>query len=144
MPRALWFVVGFIVLAIAATLGLSARGPFASHPEIEYDQFLADFQAGSVAQIVRWNDQLEVTLDDAVVSVTVPADRDLMADLDTARWAGGVGINLTTLPGIWLSMMTPWVPFLIALAAVLIYGTAIVRNRRHAAPPDREPGAALA
>ncbi len=36
------------------------------------------------------------------------------------------------LPDAWLGIMTPWLPFLVALAAVLIWATAIVRNRREA------------
>jgi hypothetical protein len=130
MPRARWFVVGFLLIAAVVGGLLNQRGPFDVHPALAYDQFLVDFQAGRVDQIVQWRDQLEVTDQGALRSVVVPADRDLPADLGQARAAGGVGINYSGLPDEWLGRMTPWMPALLALAAVLIWVTAIVRSRR--------------
>lgn len=132
MPRARWFVIGFLL--VAAVLGglLNARGPFDAHPAIAYDEFLADFQAGRVEQIVQWRSQLEVTEGATLLSVVVPTDRDLPADLAHARVAGGVGISYARLPDAWLGVMTPWVPVMLALAAVLIWGSATLRNRRSA------------
>jgi hypothetical protein len=130
MPRARWFVVGFLLIAAVVGGVLNARGPFDTHPALGYDQFLADFQAGKVEQIAQWRDQLEVTEQGALRSVVVPADRDLQADLGRARVAGGVGISFVGVPDAWLGTMTPWIPLLLALAAVLIWATAIVRSRR--------------
>jgi peptidoglycan/LPS O-acetylase OafA/YrhL len=130
MPRARWFVVGFLVVAAVVGALLNARGPFAAHQPLAYDQFLADFQAGRVEQIATWRDQLEVADQGTLRSVVVPANRDLPADLAAARAAGGVGLNYTALPDAWLTTMTPWIPVLLAVAALLIWVTAIVRNRR--------------
>lgn len=132
MPRARWFIVGFLLIAAVVGGMLNARGPFDAHPALAYDQFLADFQAGNVEQIVQWRDRLEVTEQGALFSVGVPAERDLPADLAQARRAGGVAINFAVLPDAWLGVMTPWVPVVLALAAVLIWVTAIARNRRAA------------
>jgi hypothetical protein len=125
-----WFVVGFLVIAAVIGGVLHARGPFDTHPALSYDQFLADFQAGRVERIVQWRDQLEVTEGTTLLSVVVPADRDLPGDLAQARFVGGVAIDRSRLPDAWLAVMTPWVPFLVALAAVLILVTAVVRSRR--------------
>ncbi len=130
MPRVGWFVVGFLLIAAVVGGWLNARGPFDTHPALAYDQFLADFGAGRVEQIVQWRDQLEVTEQGALRSVVVPADRDLPADLSQARATGGVGITYAGLPDAWLGSMTPWIPGLMALAALLIWVTAIVRSRR--------------
>lgn len=99
-----------------------------STPRSPYDQFLANVQAGRVEQIVQWRNQLEVTEQGGLRSVVVPADRDLFADLGQARAAGGVGISYAGLPDDWLGTMTPWIPVLIVLAALLIWVTAIVRT----------------
>ena len=139
MPRARWFVVGFLLVAAVVGGVLNERGPFDAHPALAYDQFLADFQAGKVEQIVQWRDQLEVTEQGAMLSVVVPPERDLRADLAQARRAGGVGISYAGLPDAWLGVMTPWVPFLIAVAAVLIWATAIARNRRSGSSSTRSP-----
>lgn len=139
MPRARWFVVGFLLIAAVAGGLLNARGPFGSHPALAYDQFLADFQAGKVEQITQWRDQLEVNEQGVLLLVVVPADRDLQSDLGQARVAGGVGLALASVPDAWLGAMTPWVPLLLALAAVLIWATAIARSRR-AASGSAGPG----
>jgi hypothetical protein len=130
MPRARWFVVGYLLVAAVVGGVLNERGPFGAHPALAYDQFLADFQAGKVERIVQWRDQLEVTEQGAMHSVVVPLERDLQADLGQARRASGVGISYTRLADQWLGLMTPWVPFLIAVAAILIWATAIARIRR--------------
>jgi hypothetical protein len=130
MPRVRWFVVGFLLIAAVIGGVLNARGPFDDHPALVYDQFLADFQAGGIEQIVQWRDHLEVTEQGTLLSVVVPADRDLPADLARARAAGGVGISYSRLPDAWLSVMTPWIPVLLSLAALLIWATAIMRSRR--------------
>jgi hypothetical protein len=68
--------------------------------------------------------------------VVVPPEEDLDADLARARVAGGVGISFGHIPDEWLGLLTPWVPFLIALAAALIWTTGIARNRRATSRPD--------
>ncbi len=130
MPRARWFVVGFLVVAALVGGVLNERGPFGNHASLPYSQFLADFQAGDVGQIVQWRDRLEVTEADQLLLVTVPPDRDLAADLAAAKLAGNVGISWAHVPDSWLSAYTPWVPVLILVAGALIWVTAIVRNRR--------------
>jgi hypothetical protein len=137
MPPARWLVVGFLLIAVVVGGLLNARGPFDAHPALAYGQFLADFQAGKVEQTVQWRNQLEVTEQGALRSVVVPANRDLPADLAQARAAGGVGINYAGLPDAWLGVMTPWIPVLLASAALLIWVTAIVRSRRRASGSDR-------
>lgn len=132
MPRARWFVVGFLLIATVVGGLVNARGPFDAHPTLAYDQFIAAFQGGGVKRIVQWRDQLEVTEQGALRSVVVPPERDLAADLAQSRWAGGVGINHATLPDAWLGVMTPWVPFLLALVALLIWVSAVARSRRAA------------
>lgn len=129
MPRARWFVIGFLVVTGLIGGVLNERGPFGEHPSLSYTQFLADFEAGTVHRIVQWRDRLEVTEADQVLLVTVPPDRDLTADLARARLAGNVGINWTHMPDAWLGNDTPWVPILILVAAALIWVTAIVRSR---------------
>lgn len=135
--RARWFVAGFLLIAAVAGGFLSARGPFDAHPALAYERFLADFQAGRVEQIAQWRNQLEVTDQGALRSVLVPADRDLSADLARARATGGVGINYSSLQDAWLPAMTPWVPALLALAALLIWVTALVRGSRVASGSRR-------
>lgn len=130
MPRARWFVIGFLVMAALIGGVLNERGPFGQHMSMSYTRFLADFQAGDVGQIVQWRDRLEVTELDQLLLVTVPPDRDLTADLAQAKLAGNVGISWAQIPDTWLSIYTPWVPFLILVAAALIWAAAIVRNRR--------------
>jgi hypothetical protein len=138
MPRARWFAVGFVLVAAAVGGLLNARGPFDAHQPLAYDQFIADVQAGKVAKISQWRDQLEVAELGALRSVVVPADRDLSTDLGIARAAGGVGITIVGVPDRWVEAMTPSVPMLLALAAALIWATAILRGRR----PVPMPGAA--
>ena len=130
MPRARWFVVGFLVVTALVGGVLNERGPFGQHPSLSYPQFLADFQAGNVGQIVQWRDQLEVTEGDQLLLVTVPPDRDLTADLAQAKLAGNVGISWAHIPDTWLSLFTPWMAVLILVAGALLWTTAIVRNRR--------------
>ena len=130
MPRARWFVLGFLLTAGLVGGVLNERGPFDGHPSLSYTQFLADFQAGDVGQISQWRDRLEVTEADQLLLVTVPPDRDLTADLVRAKLAGNVGIIWAHVPDAWFYLFTPWVPFLILVAAALIWVTAIVRNRR--------------
>lgn len=130
MVRTRWFGVGFLVVAAVIGGSLNARGPFDGHPVLAYDEFLADFRAGNVQQIIQWRDQLELTEQGNLLTVLVPAERDVEADLAQARWASGVGISYTLLPDAWLGTMTPWAPILIAVAAVLIWITAIARDRR--------------
>jgi hypothetical protein len=129
MSHARWFVIGSLLIAAVIGLLLNARGPFDAHPSLAYDQFLADFQRGSVEQIVQWRNQLEVTHQGALWSVMVPADRALPADLGEARAAGRVGVNFSTLPDAWLPARTPWIPALLGLVAMVVWVTAIVRGR---------------
>ena len=130
MPRARWFVIGFLLMTGAVGTVLSAPGPFPTHPGLAYEQFLADFQAGRVEQIVQWRDRLEVTEGGTLRSVVVLPDRDLGADLALARSLGGVGISHRSIPDDRLVSMTPWVPVWLALAGGLIWAGAVVRNRR--------------
>jgi hypothetical protein len=130
MPRARWFIVGFLVVAALAGTALNARGPFAQHPSRAYVPFLTDFEAGRVEQIVLWRDQLEVTESGQLLTVVVPPGADLMGDLALARQAGGVAINLAQIPDAWLGLFTPWIPVLILLTGALIWATGIARNRR--------------
>lgn len=140
MPRARWFVVGFLLVAALVGGVLNARGPFGAHPSLAYTQFLADFQAGRVERIVQWRDQLEVTESGQLLAVTVPPEKDLVADLAQARQAGGVGINFAHIPDAWLGLFTPWIPILILLAAALIWVTGIARNRRMTSGADTAGG----
>src|SRR5688500_17509788 len=128
MSRTRWFVVGSLLIVAVVGGFLDERGPFDDHPALSYDQFLVDFQAGRVDQIVQWRDRLEVTDRGALRTVVVPADRDLPADLGQARATGGVAIKFSNLPDAWLPAMTPWVPAVLGLAAVLIWVTAIMRG----------------
>jgi hypothetical protein len=141
MPRSRWLLVGFLLVAAVVGGLLNARGPFDAHPALAYDQFLADFQVGQVGQIVQWRDELEVTEQAGLQLVTVPPERDLAADLAQARVAGGVGISYAGLPDSWLVPMTPWVPFLLALAAILIWVTAIMRSGRFGSQAGPSGGA---
>jgi hypothetical protein len=136
MPRSRWLVIGFLLVAAAVGGLLNARGPFDAHPTLAYERFLADFEAGKVDQIVQWRDQLEVTEQGALRSVTVPPDRDLEADLGQARVAGGVGLSYARLPDSWLVPLTPWVPLLLAFAAMLIWMSSIARSRKLASGTD--------
>ena len=133
MPRARWFVVGFLVIAAVVGGMLNARGPFGDHPRIAYDQVFADYAARKVAQISQWRDQLEIVeVDGTVLRAAVPPDRDFTSDFAVARRTYMNAFAYSRLPDAWLGIMTPWLPFLVALAAVLIWATAIVRNRREA------------
>ena len=108
MPRARWFVVG--CLGTAAVVGgvLNERGPFDQHPSRSYPQFLADVRAGHVQQVVQWRDQLEVTESGQLLTVIVPREQDLAADLTAARLAGrNVGTTWADLPDAWLGLFTP-------------------------------------
>jgi hypothetical protein len=140
VPRTRWIVIGFLLAAGICGGVLNARGPFAAHPSLAYPQFLEDFEAGRVEQIVEWRDQLEVTEGSQLLLVDVPPEADLAADLGRARAAGGVGISWATIPDAWLGLRTPWVPFLILLAGVLLWGGALVRSRR-AMPSPQAPAA---
>lgn len=136
MPRARWIVIGFFAVSALVSGVLNARGPFGAHPALAYTQFLADFEAGRVERIVQWQGRLEVTESGQLLSVVVPPEADLEADLARARVAGGVGISFGHIPDAWLGLLTPWVPVQILLAAALIWTTGIVRNRRETARPD--------
>jgi hypothetical protein len=136
MPRARWFVIGFMLVATLVGGVLNARGPFAAHRSLAYAQLLADFEAGRVERIVQWRDQLEVTESGELLIVTVPPEKDLAVDLAQARLAGGVGIDFAQIPDSWLSTYTPWVPVLLLVAGALIWGTGIARNRRAVSWPD--------
>ena len=136
MPRARWVVIGFVVVTALIGGVLNARGPFAPHPALAYPQFLADFEAGRVERIVQWQDRLEVTEGGRHLAVVVPPEVDLHADLVQARRAGGVGISFGHIPDAWLGLLTPWIPVLIVLAAVLIWTTGIARNRRAPSAED--------
>jgi hypothetical protein len=134
MPRARWFVFGFLLIAAVIGGFMIARGPFDAHSAIAYDQFLADFQAGEVGHIVQWRDQLEIAEDGALRSVVVPPDRDLPADLGQARVKGNVGIAQSRLPDLWLAVITPWVPLLLGVSAILIWISAVIRNQERPRP----------
>jgi len=130
MPRALWLVVGFLVLATLVGGVLNERGPFDAHPSLSYAQFLDDFGAGQVERIIQWRDQLEVTRQGELLTVLVPAGRDLPADLAQARRLGAW--SFSRVPDTWLYLHTPAVPILILVGAALLWATAIARNRRAA------------
>jgi hypothetical protein len=136
MPRARWFVIGFFLVTALVGGVLNARGPFAAHPALAYPKFLADVEAGRVERIVQWQDQLEVTENGQLLSVVVPPDADLEADLALARRAGGVAMSFGHIPDAWLGLFTPWIPVLILLGAAAIWTTGIVRNRRVASRAD--------
>jgi hypothetical protein len=129
MPRARWFVIGFLLVVAVAGGVLNERGPFAAHPTLAYDQFLVDFEAGRIEQIVRWRDQLEVTDQGALRSVVVPAGRDLPADLAAARRAGGVGLEYAVVPDAWFGLITPYAAGVIAIAGLLLWASAVLRDR---------------
>jgi hypothetical protein len=130
MPRARWLLVAFLLVAAVVGGILNERGPFGAHPGLVYDQFLADFQAGNVDRIVQWRDRLEVTEHGALFTVVMPVERDFPADLAQARRAGGVGISFGGVPDAWLGVMTPSVPIVIAVAAVLVWAPAVLRDWR--------------
>jgi hypothetical protein len=130
MPRARWFVVGFLVAGALVGGVVNERGPFDEHPSLSYTQFLVDVQAGDVREIVQWRDRLEVTEAGQLLTVIVPPENDAAAGLAQARLAGKGGINWVYIPDAWLSLFTPWVPFLILVAGMVIWVTAIARNRR--------------
>jgi hypothetical protein len=143
MPRAGWFVVGFLVIAVVVGGLLNARGPFGDHPRIAYDQVFADYAARNIAQITQWRDQLEIVeVDGTVHRAVVPPDRDFPSDFAVARRTYMNAFAYSRLPDPWLGMMTPWVPFLLALAAVLIWATAVARNRREASGARPAAGSA--
>ncbi len=143
MPRARWFVVGFLVIAAIVGGLLNARGPFDDHPRIAYDQVFADYAARNIAQITQWRDQLEIVeVDGTVLRAVVPPDRDFTSDFAVARRTYMNAFAYSRLPDAWLGVMTPWVPFLLALAGVLIWATAFVRNRREASGTGPAAGSA--
>lgn len=129
MPRVRWFVIGCLVAVALVGGALNERGPFGQHPSLSYAQFLADFQAGDVGQILQWRDQIEVTEADQLLLVTVPPDRDLTADLAQAKLAGSGGITWVHVPDGWMTSHTPWIPVVILVAAALIWAAAIARTR---------------
>lgn len=138
MPRARWWVVAVLVLAVGSAL--NERGPFAANEALAYDTFLTDFQAGKVERIVQWRDRLEVTEEGGLFAVVVPPSRDLPLDLAQARLAGGVGISYSRLPDAWLGVMTPWGPLLLAAATALIWTWAVARRRVSALGRGVTPG----
>jgi len=127
MRRARWLVVGFVVLAALVGWVLNERGPFGDHPPLPYAQFLADWGAGRVDDAVQWRDRVEVTEGGRLLLVTVPPGRDLQADLAQASPGGS---RWAEIPDNWLRLYTLWVPLLILVAAILLWTTAIARNRR--------------
>ena len=138
MPRARWFVLAFL-LAVAVVGGvLNSRGPFGDHPGIAYDQVFTDYAARKIERISQWRDQLEIVeIDGSVVRAVVPPDRDFERDFDEARRTHMNAFAYSRLPDAWLGLMTPWVPAVLALAALLIWITAIVRSRRMASGSGR-------
>ena len=130
MPRGRWLLVASLLIAAALGTALDARGPFGEHPALAYGQFLADVQAGTVERIVQRRDRLEVIEEGTLLSVIVPAERDLQADLAQARQAGGVGIDLARIPDAWLGMMTPALPAVLVLVASLVWVAAVMGSRR--------------
>ena len=142
MPRARWFVAGFLLVAVVLGGVLNERGPFASHPALAYDRFLHDVQVGEVDQVVQWRDELEVTEQGSLLSVVVPTGHDPAADLAQARDAGGAGTSFAFahIPDAWLGLMTPWVPLVLSAAAMLIWVTSVARNRGFESPSSRASG----
>lgn len=143
MPRARWIVLGALLAVSAAGWLLNERGPFEAHPPLAYDSFLADARAGSVERVVRWRDRLEVSEAGRLLAVTIPAGRDLAADLAAA---GPLGPRSSgSIPDQWIGLYTPWVPALLLAAGALTWGSALLRNRRAAAsartcrPVTRDP-----
>jgi hypothetical protein len=142
MPRARWFVVGFLLVAAVVGGALNDRGPFGDHPRIAYDQVFVDYAAGRTDRISQWRDQLEIVeADGAVFRAVVPPDRDFASDFAAARRTHMVAFHYTRLPDAWLGVMTPWVPAVLVLAAALTWVAALARNRRAAAgsSPDGRP-----
>lgn len=130
MPSARW-VVGAVLLATVLVGGvLNERGPFDSHVSLSYEQLLDEFGAGRIERIVQWRDELQVTRGGRLLSVIVPAGRDLAADLAQARQQGPW--SFSRIPDTWLGIHTPAMPIAIFLAAVLLWTTGIARNRRAA------------
>ncbi len=135
MSRGRWLFIAALV-AISAVGGvISSFGPFAPHPELSYSAFLADYQAGKVPQITQWRDRLEISDGGTLYLVVVPADRDLPTDLAAGRAATGVGFSRSGIPDNWLVATTPWVPGLLALAALVLWLRA-VRDRRSGRGPE--------
>jgi hypothetical protein len=133
MSRARWFVVGFLLIAAVLGGSLNALGPFGDHPRIAYDQVFADYAARRIDHISQWRDQLEIVeVDGTVLRAVVPPGRDFASDFDVARHTYMNAFAYSRLPDPWLVVMTPWIPSLLALAAVLIWGTAVARSRRQA------------
>ena len=62
MPRARWFVAGFLLTAAVVGGLLNERGPFDARSSLAYEQFLADVEAGRVERIAQWRDRLEAFL----------------------------------------------------------------------------------
>ena len=133
MPRARWLVVGFLMIAVVVGGSLNALGPFDDHPRIAYDQVFADYAARRIDHISQWRDQLEIVeVDGAVLRAVVPPERDFWSDFDEARHTYMNAFAYSRLSDAWLIVMTPWVLILLAVAAALIWVTAVVRNRRQA------------
>ena len=117
-------LIGFAVLGAAA----DRIGPFGSRPDLAYTQFLADFEAGHVEQIVQWRDRLEVTEAGEAFQVVVPEATDIRADLAAARAAGGVGLNYSVVPDNWVMTQTPWVPATLLVAGLVVWLRALLRR----------------
>lgn len=128
MPRARWLVLGALSAVVLVGGFVNERGPFDAHPGLAYEQFLEAFDAGRISRIVQWRDQLEVTRDDRLLSVVVPAGRDLASDLAQARRIGEW--SFTAIPDSWVGQSTPVVPLVILSAAIFVWTTALARNRR--------------
>jgi len=135
MPRARWLVVGLLLLAALVGGVLNERGPFDAHTSLSYEQLLDDFGAGRIERIVQWRDQLEVIKGGQLLTVVVPAGRDLPDDLMQARRLGAW--SFSQLPDTWLGIHTPAIPILIVVAAVLLWASALARYRRATSRPRR-------
>jgi hypothetical protein len=130
MLRTRWLVIGFVVAAACIGGLINEHGPFADRPALAYPQFLADVRAGRVAEVTSWRDRLEVTESGRLLIVVVPPGTDLVADLANASEAGGGVRSWAGIPDAWIGGYTPWIPLLVLVAGSLIWGGALVRNRR--------------
>jgi hypothetical protein len=125
IPLALLALVFLVVATVLETIG-----PFAPRPEIAYGQLLDDVGAGRIQRVVWWRDRAEVTRGDEMLALRLPADADFPAELYAAAAASQTGMSWSELPDLWVWMMTPVVPALLAVLAALILLQAHLRRPR--------------
>ena len=129
MHRTGVLLVGVMVVG-GLLMALHARAPFPPNPNVTYDQFLVDFEAGLVGHSAQWQDQLDVLDAGEPRAAVTPVGRDLISDLAVARSAGRAGIDYRRIPDDWLLMETPIVPAALTLAAFAVLLGVVRRNER--------------